>query len=266
MELGDFRETVLGYYREHGRDLPWRRTRDPYRILVSEMMLQQTQVPRVVPKYAEFVDAFPTFEALAAAPLAEVLRVWSGLGYNRRARQLKELAEVVVERHAGKLPSTREELVALPGIGPATAAEVLAFAFGVPVPFIETNIRAVYLHHFFGDECDVSDRELMPLIEATLDRDDPRSWYYALMDYGTQLKRELPNPCRRSKHHAKQGRWEGSSRQARGLVLRALVEGPADADALAESLGMQLDRVESALDGLVRDGLLVAEDGRFRVA
>jgi len=265
LELDEFRRIVLGYYEEHGRDLPWRHTRDPYRILVSEMMLQQTQVPRVEPKYQEFVAAFPDFETLAAAPLSEVLRVWSGLGYNRRARQLKELAEEVVREHGGKLPSTREELVALSGIGPATAAEVLAFAFGVPAPFIETNIRAVYLHHFFADACAVPDRELLPLIEETLDRDDPRRWYYALMDYGTHLKKALPNPCRRSAHHAKPTPYVGSSRYVRGQVVRALVEGAASADELADAIGQPLERVQTALAGLLGDGLVVAEDGRYRL-
>lgn len=262
-----FRELILGYYEEHGRDLPWRRTRDPYAILVSEVMLQQTQVPRVIPKYEAFLGAFPDVHALAAAPLADVLALWSGLGYNRRAKALKQAAETIVAEHGGRVPDTVEGLVALPGVGFATAAQILAFAFDVAVPFIETNIRSVYIHEFFCDAEGIPDSAILPLVEATLDRDDPRTWYYAIMDYGTALKATIPNPSRRSAHHARQSRFEGSMRQVRGALLRELTVRPGQSvDTLAAATGFEYERVCSALDVLTAEGFLVSEDGRYRIA
>lgn len=258
----EFREAVLSHYRENGRDLPWRRTRDPYAILVSEVMLQQTQVSRVIPKYEEFIQVFPTVEALASAPLADVLRVWSGLGYNRRAKALHQTASVLVERHGGSVPRSYEGLRALPGVGHATAAQVLAFAFGVAVPYLETNIRAALIHWFFADREKVSDRELMPFMEAALDRDDPRTWCYALMDYGAALKRAVPNPARRSAHHVRQPAFAGSSREARGAVLKALTRhGRATLGRISACSGIDAERLAAAAEALERDGLVV-RDGR----
>jgi len=267
-EIAAFREVVLGYYRDHGRDLPWRRTTDPYAVLVSEVMLQQTQVPRVIPKYEAFIAGFPDVHSLAEAPLADVLQLWSGLGYNRRAKSLKAAAEVIVSEHGGRVPDTVEGLTSLPGIGYATAAQVLAFAFGIGVPFLETNVRSVILHHFFADAEQVPDAALLPLVQATLDEDDPRTWYWALMDYGTYLKRALPNPSRRSAHHTRQGRFEGSSRQLRGWLLRELTARPGQpAAALAAAApSFSGDMVAAALVALTAEGFLFETDGRFQIA
>ncbi len=264
-----FADRVREHYDANGRDLPWRRTRDPYRILISEVMLQQTQVSRVVPKYAEFLRAFPTVEALAGAPLDELLRVWSGLGYNRRALNLRRAAETIVAEFGGQVPDTIEGLTTLPGIGHATAAQVLAFAFDVGVPFIETNIRSVYLHEFFGDADDVPDSAILPLVEATMPAGGAREWFWALMDYGTHLKATLPNPSRRSKHHTRQGRFEGSNRQLRGRLLVALAEeagadtGGLTVDALANAVRFEPERVTAALGALQSEGFVVSEDGRW---
>ena len=252
-----FRDAVWVHYRKHGRDLPWRHTHDPYSILVSEFMLQQTQVARVATKYTEFLTAFPDVESLAQAPLEEVLRVWQGLGYNRRALNLKRLAEAVVAEHQGRIPRDAAALRRLPGVGPATAAAVAAFAFGDAHPFLETNIRAVYLHHFFPGRTGIGDAELMPLVEATLDHDDPRSWYYALMDYGSTLKRTLENPSRRSRHHTRQSPFEGSRRQLRARALRAVLASPgATAAHMAECTGAGLEALESVLADLVQEGFV----------
>lgn len=265
-EVASFRQEVLRYYAEHGRDLAWRHTREPYAVLVSEVMLQQTQVPRVQRMWPAFMQAFPTVEALAAAPLEAVLRQWSGMGYNRRAVQLKRMAEDVVSRFGGAMPRTLEGLRSLPGVGPATAAAVMAFAYGEAYPYIETNVRAVFLHHFFADACDVPDREIMPLIDATLPRDDPRSWYYALMDYGTHLKKTLPNPCRRSAHHTRQSPFEGSRRQTRARLLHAVIEHPGgDVGTYAEMLDIHAEEADELLAELATEGFLAAEDGRWRV-
>ncbi|GAV32099.1 a/G-specific DNA glycosylase [Coriobacteriaceae bacterium EMTCatB1] len=264
--VAEFREAVLAHYWAHGRDLPWRRTDDPYAILVSEVMLQQTQVARVVGKYEESLRAFPTVDALASAPLGDVLKVWSGLGYNRRAKALHEAAKAIVARHGGRVPSSYQELRALPGVGHATAAQVLAFAFGVAVPYLETNIRAALIHWFFPEADSVPDSALMPLVEATLDADDPRTWYYALMDYGAALKRAVPNPSRRSAHHGRQAPFVGSAREARGAALRVLAERDAASGAeIARASGIGVERIREALVALEREGLVAREGTRWRL-
>jgi A/G-specific adenine glycosylase len=217
---------IYTHYRAHRRDFPWRNTTDPYRIFVSEVMLQQTQAERVVPKYEAFIKKFPNFKKLATAPTRDVLSAWQGLGYNRRALALQKSAQIVTENYKGKLPSDPLVLDALPGIGVHTAGSITAFAYNHPSIFIETNIRSVFIHFFFKDRDDVSDRELLPLVEKMLDRDNSREWYFALMDYGVMLKKTLGNPSRRSKHHAKQSKFVGSRRQVRGQILKVLLAHP----------------------------------------
>jgi len=262
------------------RDHPWRNTRDPYAVLLSEVMLQQTQVARVEPRWVLWLEEFPTLDSLAAAPLEAVLRAWQGLGYNRRAIALKRTAEQVAERFGGRLPSDEAQLRSLPGIGPATASGVRAFAFELPGVYLETNVRTVFLHELFADRDGVTDREITPLIAAAVDEAarqgvSPRTWYYALLDYGAQLKRELPNPSRRSAHHARQSQFEGSRRQKRAWLLRAVMTEPAcDTDALAEDLGAAelaagraapgASDVLGILDELAADGFIAREgDGWF---
>ena len=219
-----FRREVWEFYRAHGRRLPWRETSDPYAVLVSELMLQQTQVSRVFPKFEAWMARFPDVRSLAEASLSEVLAFWNGLGYNRRAVYLQKAACEVCDRFGGNFPRSEEELRSLPGVGAYTAGAVSAFAFGTPSVFIETNIRTVFIHRFFSDiQEKIDDSQILPLVRQTLDRENPREWYYALMDFGAELKRTVPNPGRKSKHYAKQSKFEGSFRQAlsaRGFVLR----------------------------------------------
>lgn len=214
------------------RDLPWRSTRDPYEVLVSEIMLQQTQVARVSRYWERFLAAFPTVDALAAAAVSDVLEAWQGLGYNRRALALKRAAGICAVQHAGRLPETYDELLALPGIGPATAAGVMSFAFGKPSVYIETNVRAVFLRELFPDREKVSDKELAPLVEDACPAQDApagrdvRMWYYALLDYGSHLKQAGQNPSRRSAHYTRQSAFEGSRRQKRAWVVRRVLAAP----------------------------------------
>jgi A/G-specific adenine glycosylase len=258
--LEAFRSHVWERGRTEWRDMPWRGVDDPYAVLVSEVMLQQTQVARVVGRHAEWMAAFPTLEALAAAPLAAVLEAWQGLGYNRRALALRRAAEIAVERYGGTLPADEAALRALPGIGPTTAAAVLNYAYRIPAPFIETNVRAVFLHHLFADADDVPDSALRPFVDATWDRDDPRGWGYALMDHGVELKRTLPNPSRRSRHHTRQSPFEGSKRQKRAKLLRAVLADPGGpAEAYAEVLGADFAETATLLDELAREGFLACE-------
>ena len=223
-EYSKFQNKILKYYRKNGRhNLPWRETRDPYKIFLSEVMLQQTQVPRVIEKYKDFLILFPSLQILANAPQATVIKAWQGLGYNRRALFLKNSAKIIVTKHQGQVPHTHEDLLALPGIGPNTAGSLMAFIYNKPVIFIETNIRRVFLHEFFSDKQNISDKDIFPLIDKTLDNNNPREWYYALMDYGAHLAKG-ENANKRSKHYVKQSPLKGSRREIRGLILKLLSE------------------------------------------
>ncbi len=246
------------------RDLPWRYVEDAYQVLVSEVMLQQTQVQRVLKYWDRFITLFPTVDALAAADSSLVLEQWQGLGYNRRALALKRAAEQCSADHGGILPRDQAALLALPGIGPATAAGVRVFAYNEPASYIETNVRAVFIHEFFPERESVRDTELMPLVEASCPDDDPRTWYYALLDYGSQLKKEVANPSRKSAHYTRQSRFEGSHRQKRAFLLKVVLAEPGiSAAELSERLGAaELSAGRAALapadfDALV--GELVAE-------
>ncbi len=251
-----FRRLVLDYHAAFGRDFPWRQTEDPWAILVSEIMLQQTQTERVVHKYLAFLEAFPRPEALADSGVDRLLGLWQGLGYNRRALALKAAATAIAA--AGGFPDSLEGLLALPGVGPYTARAVLAFAFHVPSAFIETNIRSVYLHHFFPGGQGIADSRLLALAEASLGDTDPRTWYYALMDYGVYLKRRHGNPNARGAGYAKQTPFADSHRRIRGAVLReATTTGEGlSLDSLAARLPFARERVAKAVKDLVAEGFL----------
>jgi A/G-specific adenine glycosylase len=251
-----FRKLVMDFWRKEGRhDLPWRATDDPYAILVSEVMLQQTQVGRVLERWPVFLQQFPSVRHLARAPITDVLRVWQGMGYNRRALNLQRAVQAIVERHGGVVPSSYTDLVDLPGVGPYTAAAVMAFAFNRPRPMIETNIRRVYLHHFFPNKTVVPDTTIMPIVERTLNVRTPRRWYWALMDYGAHLATQLPNPNRRSKHYVRQTKFEGSHRQLRAQVIKTLIDqGPSSMRTLQARHNDP--RLSDALQQLIKEGFL----------
>lgn len=262
-----FRKSVYDFYREHRRDLPWRRTRDPWEILISEFMLQQTQVSRVEEKYPAFLERFPDVDTLADAASGEVLALWQGLGYNRRALALHRTARLVVDDHNGTVPDSTDLLLSLPGIGSATAGALQAFAFDQPVVFIETNIRRVFIHSFFPDRESVTDREILPLVEVTVDNGRPREWYYALMDYGSMLTKAVRNPNLRSAHYSRQSPFEGSNRQIRGQILRILLDaGTLSTSDLQKRLSADRERVGKILTGLEKDGFLVREGERISIA
>jgi len=251
-----FKNTVWSYYKNHGRNFPWRETRDPYKILVSEIMLQQTQAPRVVEKYNEFIKAFPDVFLLARAPRTKVLKLWQGLGYNRRAANLHQAAKEIVSQHKGKFPRDYTALIELSGIGPATAGDIMAFAWNKAVVVIETNIRTVFIHYFFKDEKNIHDKDILPLIEKTLDTKNPREWYYALMDYGAMLKKTLPNPSRRSRHYAKQSPFKGSNREIRSKILKYyLLYGIKSAKIVAASLDADETIVAKNIAAMRKEGL-----------
>ena len=290
-ELRTFVEFVAKKGRELYRDLPWRRTYDPYAIWISEVMLQQTQVSRVDGRWQRWLERFPTVDALAAAAPSDVLEEWQGLGYNRRALSVHRAAQAISEA-GGVFPQDQKELVKLPGIGPATAAGIRAFAFNLHGVYLETNVRTVFLHELYPQAEGVPDSELVPLVELTCPASvvgsastadaagvdeaavvstaelTPRSWYYALLDYGAYLKKTIPNPSRRSKSHVKQSRFEGSHRQKRAELLRVLLAHKDDGGAEFETLHQELCQIEvnagrETLDEQVTLGLLeeLAKEG-----
>jgi len=263
----EFRQTVWDYYRLHGRhDLPWRQPApdgqfDPYHILVSEVMLQQTQVSRVVPKYQAFLTQFPTLTALAAAGQGDVVRAWSGLGYNRRARFLQQTAQAI--QTLGRFPDTLDELIALPGIGAGGAGAVLAYAFNQPVVFVETNIRTALIHHFFTDQTAVPERDLLALAADTLENQQPRQWYWALTDYGAELKRSIGNLNRHSRSYTRQSKFQGSRRQVRGRVLRLLATTQLSFDELQQQISDE--RLPEVLTELRRENLIHQQGNRYHL-
>ena len=262
-----FRRRLYRFFHEQGRQLPWRDTTDPYHILVSEIMLQQTQVARVALKYEPFIRAFPDVFSLARAPLRDIMARWQGLGYNRRALALQGIARRLVAEFQGRLPAAVDTLLTFPGIGAATAGALAAFAFNQPVVFIETNIRRGFLHCFFPGQSGVRDREILPLVDQTLDREQPRPWYYALMDYGAMLKGAAPNPNRRSAHHQRQAPFADSDRQIRGLILKALVQSPAlSLEALVQAVGKSPARTAGLIHTLIQEGFLEQGNARLRIA
>jgi A/G-specific adenine glycosylase len=285
--IKSFQEKILEYYKTHGRKMPWRETRDPYCILVSEIMLQQTQVSRVEEKYPAFIEAFPNFKALDKAPLAKVYGVWQGLGYNRRALALKKIARTVISDYKGVLPRTHDELCRLPGIGRATASSIMAFAFNLPSVFVETNIRTVFIHFFFKNRKQVADDEILEVAGQCLHKKNPRVWYWALMDYGTMLKKSGEDKNARSKHYKKQERFEGSRRQIRGRILKILLccnklnikemydrlkvvgedkkvaESWKLKDKSEEKKRAKREELKLIVEGLIKEGMVRAEKGRF---
>lgn len=263
-----FRSILYEYYASFGRhDLPWRHTQNPYHIFVSEVMLQQTQVPRVSVFFPVFIERFPDVSSLAAAPLADVLAVWQGLGYNRRARNLRESAIFIKQNYNGQIPNDSVALQRLPGIGLATASSIRAFAFNAPVVFIETNIRRVFIHFFFQRHDEVHDRDILPLVQAALDTENPRRFYSALMDYGTMLAKIVANPNRKSTSYARQSTFEGSDRQIRGQILSMLLShGSLSSDDLISRIGNDSARVKGILIVMENEELLVREGNYVRLA
>ena len=273
LQLEEFKKTILDFYALRGRSFPWRYPghSNPWGVLVSEFMLQQTQTHRVIPYWERWMKLWPRPADLAAASLELALREWSGLGYNRRAKNLRDCAAAITEKHGGFVPRTPDELTLLPGIGAYTAGAVACFAWNYPALFIETNIRSVLIHFFFQHMTDIKDNELFPVLEQTMDNKDPKVWYWALMDYGVELKKITKNPNRKSAHYAKQSRFEGSFRQIRGAVIKVLsVKGPQNAVSLRENVQDKVKTVNDAeyyraLEMLKKEMMVAEEGGVYRI-
>ncbi len=263
-QVKSFQKKVWDFYTAHGRhDLPWRPPQlkeksgkiDMYPIMVSEIMLQQTQVSRVLPKFENWMKKFPNVKALAQSSRKDVLTLWQGLGYTRRAKFLHEAAQSILK---SGVPSTVRELESLPGIGHYTARAIVAFAWNKSYAFVETNVRTVYINHFFKNKEIVTDAEILNLVEQTLDQDCPREWMYALMDYGSYLKSQGNAHNRRAKGFTRQSKFKGSVREVRGAIIKFLTEKEVltSSDKKEFEKRFDIERVAQALNGLVKDNLI----------
>ena len=264
VDILEFQEIIWRKGRELYRDMPWREDTRPYYVMVSEIMLQQTQVDRVIPKFEAFIERFPSVEDLAKASLGEVLQMWSGLGYNRRAKFLHEAAMKIMGEYKGKFPETAEGLISLAGIGVNTAGAILAYSFNKPSIFIETNIRTVYFYHFFLEHDEVTDAELRTVVETTIDTEHPREWYWAMMDYGSYLKKQGIGQNNKSRHYKKQSPLKGSVREVRGQILKLLTT--ADFNEIELRTEILADqRFEPALASLEKEGLITKTGETFHL-
>lgn len=265
--LQQFQDALWCYYQENKRDFEWRNNPSAYHVVVSEIMLQQTQTIRVIDKFQHFIKTFPTFESLAQATTQQVLQVWVGLGYNRRGLYLHQIAQKIVAEHAGVLPGDVATLKMFKGLGHATASSIVAFAYNQPTVFIETNIRSVFLHVFFKYEENVPDALIEPLVALTLKKDNPREWYYALMDYGVYLKKKHKNPSRKSKHYTKQSKFEGSTRQVRAAIVKALVfKTEITLDELYQALPYDSEKIDQQLENLINENIIKSVSNVYYVS
>ena len=262
-----FQKIIYSYFKQYGRDFPFRKEINPYNVVVSEMMLQQTQTSRVVEKFQQFIRKFPDFQSLANSPLNDVLKIWQGLGYNRRAVALKKIAEKVVNEFDEILPADVEILKSFPQIGHNTASSIVAFAFNMATFFIEVNIRRVYIYFFFPGKSSIEDRVIMPIVRKTIDSSNVRKWYYALIDYGVMLKKTHPELNKRSAHYRKQSKFKGSNREIRGKILKLLIASGnlTEADILRE-LEVNSKRLQEILSLLIKEGFIKQENHQFSIA
>lgn len=262
--INNIREIIWTYHATSRRDFQWRNHISPYHVVVSEVMLQQTQTSRVEQKFTPFITRFPDFNSLASAPFDEVLRYWKGLGYNRRAQNLQRIAQSIVKDYNGHVPTDPVQLQKLPGLGAATAASICTFTHNIPTVFLETNIRTVLIFFFFATDKPIHDKELLPLAAQLLDKENPREWYYALMDIGVLLKKRVGNFSQLSKAYSKQSKFEGSRRQIRGKILELLLNSSGHStEELIQLINDPQDRTLSVINELVDEQFIILTDNKL---
>ena len=264
-----FQKMIYAYFKNNRRDFPFRKEISPYNVLVSEIMLQQTQTGRVAEKYLEFKEEFPDFLSLSNAPNEKLLKVWQGMGYNRRALALKQIAKTVITDFNGNLPDSVDILKTFPQIGHNTASSIVAFAYNKPSIFIETNIRRVYIYYFFPKKKHINDKDILPIVENTVDKDNPREWYYALMDYGVMLKKTHPELNKRSSHYRKQSPFKDSNRQIRGKILKILTSESLTSEilesTLSKKLQLNIDKIRPILQQLEQEGFIKRNGNKISI-
>ena len=261
-----FKGIINAYFKQSGRKFPFREKIEPYYVLVSEIMLQQTQTGAVSERFLKFINLFPDFKTLAEAPQQKVLQAWQGLGYNRRAIALKRIAELIIEKHGGKLPESLEILRKFPQIGFNTASSILAFAFNKPVYFVETNIRRVYIYFFFPNQRNINDKDILEIVKKTANNKNPRNWYYALMDYGVMLKKAQPALNKRSAHYKKQAPFKGSNREIRGKILRLMLNRKSIVESkIASQLKVDPKRAKTVIDKLIKESFFKRQGNKLLI-
>ena len=260
-----FQNFIYSFYKSKKRNFPFRENITPYKIVVSEIMLQQTQTNQVAEKFLEFIKKFPDFISLAQASVEELLSAWQGLGYNRRALALKKIAECIINEYNGNVPKDLNALTSLPQIGHNTASSILSFAYNIPTYFIETNIRRVYIYFFFPGKSQIDDKEIMELVKNSIDKDNPRDWYYALMDYGTMLKKTHPELNKKSAHYRKQSKFDGSRRQVRGKILKLLLEKPLSIKEITDKIYFEKKKILEVLKTLKKEGFIQEGQEKFYI-
>jgi len=258
-----FQDFIYSFYNRKKRIFPFRENVTPYKVVVSEIMLQQTPTNRVAEKFLEFIKKFPDFKSLAQASVEELLSVWQGLGYNRRAIALKNIAERIMSEFNGEVPRDLKALTSLPQIGHNTASSILCFSYNIPTYFIETNIRRVYIYFFFSGKSQIDDKEIMEIVKISVDKNNPRDWYYALMDFGTMLKKKHPELNKRSAHYRKQSKFDGSTRQVRGKILKLLLEKPLSTKKIVNKINYEEKKVLEILNTLKKEGFIQKEQEKF---
>ena len=274
MTTKQFQRHILSWYRKNRRDLPFRtsirwdkgnphypkkldRGLTPYHILVSEIMLQQTQIPRVLEKFPEFMETFPDWRTLARADTQKLFTVWQGMGYWRRALYLRECANEVAHSYGGTLPKDPEVLMTLPGIGPYTSHAISCFAYQNPDAFIDTNIRRVFISFFFPNKSEVSDKEILAIAQEAVWVPNPREWHYALMDYGSIVLGNTRTLNKQSRHYSRQSKFEGSFRSYRAEVIRYLTQNKnATLGVLDKHLSPSPYKTKEILAALVKDNII----------
>jgi A/G-specific adenine glycosylase len=255
LRIRAFREKIFSWWEWNKRDLPWRKTRDPYRVWISEVMLQQTQVDRVVPKYEAFLYFFPDVWTLSQAPLSKVIRAWHGLGYNRRALHIRNAARVIVRDYRGDLPADEQLLMILPGVGRYTARAILVFAHGVRTSLVDTNIRSIITHFFFRD-VPQKPAVIEKTAEMLLPDEKVWEWHQALMDYGalemkkTRLRRQVKG---KRKTKERQVPFRESNRFFRGRIIDRLRDRSAQESALIGDLISRYGKTDGYYRTLLRD-------------
>ena len=263
--IKSFQDFIYSFYQRNKRSFPFRENITPYKVVVSEIMLQQTQTKRVSEKFLEFIEKFPDFTSLALASVDQLLSVWQGLGYNRRALALKQIAQKIISDYGGKVPKDLKSLEALPQIGHNTASSILAFAYNLPTYFIETNIRRVYIYFFFPGRSNIDDKEIMDIVNISVDENNPRDWYYALMDFGVMLKKTHPELHKRSAHYRKQSKFNGSIRQVRGKILKLLLKTPLSRREINDKLKYDERKIGKILNSLLKEGFIQKEQDTFSI-
>jgi len=258
-----FQDFIYSFYNRKKRSFPFRENITPYKVVVSEIMLQQTQTNRVAEKFVEFINKFPDFKSLAQASVEELLSTWQGLGYNRRAIALKEIAERILSEFNGEVPKEINALTSLPQIGHNTASSILSFAYNIPTFFIETNVRRVYIYFFFPGKSQIDDKDIMEIVKISVDRENPRDWYYALMDFGTMLKKTHPDLNKRSVHYRKQSNFDGSTRQIRGKILKLLLKKSLSIKEIIDTINYEEKKIIEILNTLKKEGFIRQERDKF---